>query len=142
MLSALSLDQLSTSRASNEAVANSGSDSRLSLLVSPSTSTSSEQFSPSQALLVSSINEPDIEGCYLTVPLQGKSSTPQFFPSNMKKIANCDQSYSILDASQISWDISLIKSESPKVAMELSASESTWSPKQTSSQQPDARLGP
>ncbi|KAJ0023353.1 hypothetical protein NQD34_003252 [Periophthalmus magnuspinnatus] len=140
LLSALSLDQLSTSRVSNEYVANSGSNTRLSILASLSTSL--EPISPSPVLSVSSINEPDTDVCYLNVPLQGKSSTPQLFLTKQEKTTSCDRSYSDLVGSQISWDVSIIKSESPKVTMELSASESAWSPKQPPSQQPDPRLSP
>ncbi|KAJ0068849.1 hypothetical protein NL108_012091 [Boleophthalmus pectinirostris] len=139
LLSALSLTQLSTSRVSNESVANNGSDMRLSILASLSTSL--EPISPSPVLSVSSINEPDPDGCYLNVPLQGKSSTPQLFLPK-QKTTGCDQSFTDLVGSQICWDVSIIKSESPKITMEPSASELAWSPKQPSLQEPDPRLSP
>ncbi|KAK7898973.1 hypothetical protein WMY93_019826 [Mugilogobius chulae] len=128
-------NQLSTSRVSNDSLANNnGSDTRLSILASLSTSL--EPISPSQVFSVSSINEPDTDICYLAVPPQGKSSTPQLFLPK-QKIAGCDQSFLDLVGSQISWDVSIIKSENPKVTLELSATESSWSPKPSSSQEPD-----
>lgn len=135
LLSTFSMDQLSMSRVSNEAVANDGPDTRLSILASLCTSLDS--ISPSQALSVSGMNSQDTDSCYLAVPLQGKSSTPQMFLQKPMKVACCDQSYSDLVGSQITWDVSLIKSEgsSPKVSMELSASESAWSPKLPSTDQ-------
>lgn len=126
--SALSLEQLSTSRASNEAEAD-GSDARLS--VRASLCLSLDPISPSEAFTTSSFNIQDTDNCYLLVPSQGKFSTPQVFLQKQQKAACFDQSYSDLTATQISWDVSLIKSDgkSPKPCMESSALEQTWSPK-------------
>lgn len=136
LLAALSLDQLSTSRMSNESVAIDVSDARLSILASLCTSL--DPMSPSQALSISNMNDPDVDAAgYLTVPMQGKSSTPQLLVPNQKKPSVCDQSYTDLNGLQISWDVSIIKSESPKVTTNLSAFDS---PKPT--QQSQSVLSP
>lgn len=125
LLSALSLEQLSISRVSNDTVAD-GSDGRLSILAS--LCLSSDPNSPSQAFSINSLNTQETDNCHLAVPLQGKSSTPHMLLQKPKEAA-CDQSYS--DLTQMAWDVSLIKPESnsPKTCMESSALEQTWSPK-------------
>ncbi len=124
LLSALSLEQLSTSRASNDTVADK-SDTRLSILAS--LCLSSDCISPSQAFSVSSSNAQETDN-YLAVPLQGNSSTPCICLQKQKKAVCLDQLYT---ASQMSWDVSLIKPESnsPKPRMESSALEQESSPK-------------
>lgn len=142
LLSALSLEQLSTSRTSNDAEAD-GSDTRLSVLAS--LCLSSDPISPSQAFPMGSVNSQDTDNCYLAVPLQGKSSTPQILLQKQQKKAACfDQLYSDVAASQMSWDVSLIKPESnsPKPYMESSGLEQTWSPKPPSTQYSLAEVSP
>ncbi|KAM7402577.1 hypothetical protein PAMP_017801 [Pampus punctatissimus] len=139
LLSALSLEQLSTSRASNDTVAD-GSNARLSILAS--LCLPSDPISPSQVFSLNSLNPQETDGCHLAVPLQGKSSTPQVLLHKRKQDACFDQSYSDLAASQMSWDVSLIKSESPKLCMELSTQEPTWSPKLQSKQRSPAEVSP
>lgn len=140
LLSALSLE-LSTSRASNEAEAD-GSDARLSIRASLCLSL--DPISPSQAFSMSSFNTQETDNCYLVVPLQGKFSTPQVFLPKQQKAACFDQSYSDLTATQISWDVSLIKPDgnSPKPCMESSTLEQTWSPKLQFSQHSLAEVSP
>lgn len=126
LLSALSLEQLSASRLSNDTVAD-GSDARLSILAS--LCLPSDPISPSPVFSLNSLNPQETDSCHLAVPLQGKSSTPQTLLHKQKKATCFDQSYSDLAASQMSWDVSLIKSESPKPCMESSTQEPVWSPK-------------
>ena len=139
LLSALSLEQLSTSKASNDTVAD-GSDSRKSVLAS--LCLSSDTISPCQGFSLYSSNAQEPDGCSLSVPLQGKFSTPHILVQKPKSSACFDQSYSDLTASQISWDVSLIKPESnsPSFNMESSTREQTWSPKQQ--QQPSLEVSP
>lgn len=141
LLSALSLEQLSTSRASNNTGAD-GSEARLSILAS--LCLSSDPISPSQAFSMNSLNVQETDNCHLAVPLQGKSSTPHMLLQKQKTTACFDQSYSDLTASQMSWDVSLIKPESnsPKPCMESSTLEQTWSPKQQSTQPSRAEVSP
>lgn len=140
LLSALSLEQLSISRVSNDTVAD-GSDSKLSVLAS--LCLSSDPISPSLASTMKNLNTQETDTCHLAVPLQGKSSTPHMLFQRQKKAACFDQSDSDLTASQMSWDVSLIKSEnSPKPGMESSALESTWSPKPPSTQHSLAEVSP
>lgn len=141
LLSALSLEQLSTSRVSNDTVAD-GSDARLSILAS--FCLSSDVGSPSQAYSMSSLNTQDTDNCHLVVPLQGMSSTPQVLLQKPKGAAFFDQLNNDLTASQMSWDVSLIKPESnsPKLFVESSALEQTWSPKPQTSQHSDAEVSP
>lgn len=141
LLSALSLEQLSTSRVSNETVAD-GSDARLSTLAV--LCLSSDPIPSPQAILMNSLNTQETDNCNLAVPLQGKSSTPYILLQKQKKAACFDQSFSDLTSSQMSWDVSLIKSEnnSPKPCIESSALESTWSPKPPSTQHSLAELSP
>ncbi|KAF1391188.1 hypothetical protein PFLUV_G00039330 [Perca fluviatilis] len=139
LLSALLLHQLSTSRASNDTMAN-GSDTRLSVA---SLCLSSEPVSPSETFSMNNLSAQENGNCHLAVPLQGKSSTPQMPLQKQKKPACFDHSYSDLTASQMSWDVSLIKSEnSPKPGMESSALEATWSPKLQSTQHSLAEVSP
>lgn len=140
LLSALSLEQLSTSRASNDTLAD-GSDARLSILAS--LCLSSDPISSPQVFSVNSLNTQETENCQLTVPLQGKSSTPYIVLQKRKPTACFDQSCPDLGASQMSWDVSLIKSESnsPKPCMESSALEST-SPKPESAKHSPAEVSP
>lgn len=141
LLSALSLEQLSTSRVSNDTVAD-GSDARLSILAS--FCLSSDVGSPSQAYSMSGLNAQDTDNCHLVVPLQGMSSTPQVLLQKPKGAAFFDQLNNDLSASQMSWDVSLIKPESnsPKLFVESSAMEQTWSPKPQTSQHSDAEVSP
>lgn len=139
LLSALSLEQLSTSRASNDTAAD-GSDARLSILAS--LCKPSDPLSPSQVSSLNSLNPQETDSHHLVVPLQGMSSTPHILLPKQK--STCfDQSYSDFAASQISWDVSLIKSESPKPYMELSTQEPMWSPKlKQSTQHSPAEVSP
>lgn len=122
LLSALSVEQLSTSRTSNDEVCD-GSDARLSILASlcPSVDT----LSP---LLTSTMNPMSFS--LLAVSLQGKSSTPHLPLQNRKPCYSFDEFYSDVMASHISWDFSVVTPEnnSPKTCMELSALKSVWSP--------------
>ncbi|XP_028431510.1 uncharacterized protein LOC114554106 [Perca flavescens] len=139
LLSALLLHQLSTSRASNDTMAD-GSDTRVSVA---SLCMSSEPISPSETFSMNNLSAQETGNCHLAVPLQGKSSTPQVPLQKQKKPACFDHSYSDLTASQMSWDVSLIKSEnSPKPGMESSALEATWSPKLQSTQHSLAEVSP
>lgn len=137
LLSALSLEQLSTSRVLNDTVADR-SDSRLSILAS--LCLSSDSISPSQAFSMSSLNTQDTDN-YLAVPLQGNSSTPHLQLQKQKKAACFDQLY---NASQMSWDVSLIKPESssPKPCIESSAVEQTLSPKPKSTHHSLSEVSP
>lgn len=140
-LSALSVEQLSTSRISNDAVAD-GSDARLSVLAS--FCLSSDVSSPSQAYSMSSFNAQDTDNCHLAVPLQGMASTPQVLLQKHKGPTFFDQPNNDLTASQMSWDVSLIRPESnsPKPFMESSVVEQTWSPKPQTSQHSRAEVSP
>lgn len=133
----LSPEQLPTSRASNETVAE-GSDPKLSTL--SSLYLSSEAISPSLSF---SYNK-EIDNYRLAVPLQGKSSTPHMFLQKQKKPACFDQSYSDLSASQMSWEVSLIRpdSNSPRSCMESSALEQAWSPNTPTTQHPLPEVSP
>lgn len=123
--SALSLEQLSTSRVSNDTAAD-GSDCRPS--IPALLSLSSDPISPSLGSSMPTMTTQGT-GCHLAVPLQGKSSTPQVLFRRQEKAAGFDRSYGDLTASQMSWDVSLIKSDnSPKLGLESSALDSTWSP--------------
>ncbi|KAF7655597.1 hypothetical protein LDENG_00054020 [Lucifuga dentata] len=128
LLSALSLEQLSTSRASNDMVSD-GSDARLSVLVS--LCQSADTLSPLQTFSVNSLSFQESQTSQLAVPLQGKSSTPHPLLQNHKWHDSSDEFYSDVMASQVSWDVSVIKPEnnSPKPSMDLSVSESNLSPK-------------
>lgn len=136
LLSALSLEQLSTSRLSNEMAADV-SDARLSTLALRSIS--SDPIPSPQAI---STNNQDT--CHLTVPLPGKSSTPYMFQRKQEKAVCSNQSFSEFTTPQISWDVSLIKSESnsPKPCIDSSALESTWSPKPQSTKHSLAEVSP
>lgn len=141
LLSALSLEQLSTTRASNDTVAD-GSDAKQSILAS--LCLSSDAISPSQAFSMSSLNIQEASNCHLAVPLQGKSSTPFMLLQKQKNAACFDQLYCDLPAFQMSWDVSLIKPESnsPKPNMESSALEQTSSPKPSTTQHSVAEVSP
>lgn len=138
LLSALSLEQLSTSRASNA----DGSDATLSLQASLCLSL--DPTSPSQALSFSIFNTQEVENCYLTVPLQGKFSTPEVYLQKQKKDACFEQMYSELNPTRMSWDVSLIKAESnsPKLCTESSAPELMWSPSRQPSRHSLAEVSP
>ncbi|KAK2914619.1 hypothetical protein Q8A73_005213 [Channa argus] len=135
LLSALSQEQLSTSRASNDTVAD-GSNATLSILAS--LCSSSDPITSPQAFSMNSLNTQDTDNCHLAVLLQGNSSTPYLHTEKQKKAPPFDQSCNDLCASQMSWDVSLIKyeSNSPKPCMEFSVPESTWSPKPESTKYP------
>ncbi|XP_075953090.1 uncharacterized protein LOC142955459 [Anarhichas minor] len=138
--SALLLEQLSTSRASNDMTAD-GSDPRLSILAS--LCLSSDPISPSPAFSMRNLNTQETHNCHLAVPLQANSSTPHVLLGKPKKAAGFDRSYGDLTASEMSWDVSLIKSEnSPKPCLESSALEATWSPKPQSTQHSLAEASP
>ncbi|KAM3620836.1 uncharacterized protein V6R79_002702 [Siganus canaliculatus] len=141
LLSALSLDQLSTPRAPNDQEAD-GSDARLSILAS--LCLPSDPISPLQTFLMSSFNKSEADNCHLAVPLQGKSSTPHVLLQKQRQDACLDQLYFDLTAVQMSWDVSLIKSDSnsPKPGMESNALENTWSPRLLSPQPPVADISP
>lgn len=138
LLSALSLEQLSTSRV----LKGDGSDATLSLQASLCLSLDS--ISPSQALSFSILNTQDVENCYLTVPLQGKFSTPEVYLQKQKKDACFEQMYSELNPTRMSWDVSLIKPESnsPKLCVESSTQEQMWSPNSQHSQHSQAEVSP
>lgn len=138
LLSALSLEQLSTSRASKA----DGSNATLSLQASLCLSL--DPTSPSQALSFSIFNTQEVENCYLTVPLQGKFSTPEMYLQKQKKDACFEQMYSELNPTRMSWDVSLIKPESssPKLCTESSAQEQMWSPSRQCSQHSLAEVSP
>lgn len=127
LLSALSLEQLSASRVSNDTTAD-GSDTKLS--VGPPLCLSSDATSPCPGFSLSSLSTQEPDSGYLVVPLQGKSSTPHIILQKPKQAVCFDQSYSDLTASQISWDVSVIKSEgnSPRLHVESCTPEQTWSP--------------
>lgn len=127
----MSLEQLSISRVSNDTIADV-SDARLSILAS--LCLPPDPISPPQASLLNSLNPQDVDSCHLVVPLQGNSSTPHMLLHKQKQAACSDQSYNDLAASQMSWDVSLIKSESPKLYMESSIQQPIWSPKLQSTQ--------
>lgn len=137
LLSALSLEQLSTSRASKA----NGSDATLSLQASLCLSL--DPISPSQALSFI-FNTQEAENCYLTVPLQGKFSTPEVYLQKQKKDACFEQMYSELNPTQMSWDVSLIKPESnsPKPCTESSVQEQMLSPGRQPSQHSLAEVSP
>ncbi|KAG7494218.1 hypothetical protein JOB18_026300 [Solea senegalensis] len=141
LMSALSLEQLSTSRVSNEMVADR-SDAKTSSLAF--LCVSSDPVSSPQTTSMNNLNTQERDGCHLAVPLQGKSSTPCMLLQKQKKSTFFDQSYCDLTASQMSWDVSLIKSESnsPKPFTESSALEPTWSPNPQSMQLSVAGLSP
>lgn len=141
LLSALSLEQMSTSRISNDTAAD-GSDAKLS--IRNSLCLSLDPISPTLAFSTSGLNPQETEACYLAVPLQGKFSTPQVFLQKQKKASCFDQLYSDLTSTQMCWDVSLIKPESnsPKPSMESSALEQLWSPKLQSLPQPRAEISP
>lgn len=124
--SSLSLE-LSTSRPLNETFAD-GYEAKLSFQAS--LHMSSEAISGSPAPSQSDLNAQQTNHGHLAIPLQGKSSTPYILPQKQKKAAFFDPSSSDLTAPQMSWDVSLITSESnsPKQYMELSAVELTRSP--------------
>lgn len=140
LLSALSLEQMSTSRILNDTDAD-GSDAKLSrnflwLSLDP--------ISPTQAFSTSGLNPQDTDTGYLSVPLQGKFSTPQVPLQNQKKTPCFDQLYSDLTTTQMCWDVSLIKPESnsPKPSLESNALEQLWSPKLQPVPQPQSELSP
>lgn len=139
--SAMSMEQLSTSRASNDTLAD-GSDSKLSILAA--LCAASDPISPSPASSLSGLNAQETDNCHLAVPLQGKSSTPYILLPKQKKAACFDQSYSDFATSQMSWDVSLIKSEtsSPKLCMESNALEQVCSPKPQSTKHSQAEVSP
>lgn len=141
LLSALSLEQLSASRTSNDGEAN-GSDARLSIRASLCLSL--DPISPPQAFSISSLNTRETDNYYLAVPLQGRFSTPQVLLQKQKTAACFDQLYSELSVSQMSWDVSLIKPESnsPKPCIESSAVEQPWSPNPQSTQHSHADVSP
>lgn len=143
LLSALSLEQLSTSRILNDTEAD-GSDAKLSLSIRNSLCLSLDPISPTQAFSTSGLNPQDTDPCYLSVPLQGKFSTPQVPLQKQKKTPCFDQLYSDLTTTQMCWDVSLIKPESnsPKPSMESNALEQLWSPKLQSVQQSRAEMSP
>ncbi|XP_070405279.1 uncharacterized protein [Nothobranchius furzeri] len=130
LLSALSLEYLSLSRASNEAVANR-SEGRVSILASLCLST--DLLSPCRgfSFLGSGSNTQEADGCTLTVPMQGKFSTPIVTVPNSKPAGFFDRSNGDLTSLQISWDVSVIKAESnsPRCFVDSSVQQQTWSPK-------------
>ncbi|CAJ1051805.1 uncharacterized protein si:ch73-303b9.1 [Xyrichtys novacula] len=138
-MSALSLEQLSTSKASSDTTAE-GFDPRLSILAS--LGLPADSISPSQASSWNNTQETD--NCHLAVPLQGKSSTPYMLLQKKKEPACFDQSYTEFASSQISWDVSYIKPESnsPKLFVESSALEQMRSPKPQSTQHSLAETSP
>lgn len=141
LLSALLLEQMSTSRISNDAEAD-GSDAKLS--IRNSLCLSLDTISPTLAFSTSGLNPQETDACYLSVPLQGKFSTPQVLLQKQKKSTGFDQLYSDLTATQMCWDVSLIKPEgnSPKPSLESSALEQLWSPKLQSVPQLRAEMSP
>lgn len=141
LLSALLLEQMSTSRLSNDAEAD-GSDAKLS--IRNSLCLSLDTISPTPAFSTSGLNPQETDACYLSVPLQGKFSTPQVLLQKQKKSMCFDQLYSDLTATQMCWDVSLIKPEgnSPKPNLESSALEQLWSPKLQSVPQSQAEVSP
>lgn len=128
LLSALSLEQPSGWKSSNGAVTDR-SESRAS--VPSSLCLSMDIISPCRDFLFHNSNMQEPDNGHLTVPSQGKSSTPNMLVQKPRKTPSFDQSYSDLTASQISWDVSLIKAEnsSPRFFVDSSAQEQTWSPK-------------
>ncbi|XP_024238179.1 uncharacterized protein si:ch73-303b9.1 [Oncorhynchus tshawytscha] len=87
--------------------------------------------SPSQAMNLNSKEATQTPG--LTIPVESKSSTPaeQVLLQKPKLACPLDLSYIDLTASQVAWEVSLIKPEtnSPKPILESSTLETTWSPK-------------
>lgn len=143
LLSALSLEQMSTSRLLNDAEAD-GSDAKLSLSIRNSLCLSLDPITPTQAFSMSGLNPQDTDTGFLSVPLLGKFSTPQVPLQNQKKTPCFDQLYSDLTTTQMCWDVSLIKPESnsPKPSVEWNALEQVWSPKLQSVPQPQAERSP
>lgn len=125
--SAVSLEQMSTSRAPSEAEAD-GPNAKLSIRAS--FCLLSDPVSPPQAFSTSSFNTQETANYHLAVPLQKRFSTPNMLLQRQNKSACFDQSYGDLNATQMSWDVSLIKREGnrPKPYMESSTLEQTWSP--------------
>lgn len=73
--------------------------------------------SPFRSFSLNVRNLPDADSYHLNVPLQGKSSTPQVLPPvTLKPTAT---------GLDLSWDVSMIKSDSPRLELEQA-----WSPKQ------------
>lgn len=131
------MSALSTSRVSNDT---DGFDPRLPVLAS--LGLSADATSPSQSFIVN--NPQETVYCHLAVPLQRTSSTPQMLLQNQKEAFCFDQSYVGFASPQMSWDVSLIKTEgkSPRSYMESSALEKTRSPKQQSGQNSVAEGSP
>uniref|UniRef100_A0A087X6L5 Uncharacterized protein n=1 Tax=Poecilia formosa TaxID=48698 RepID=A0A087X6L5_POEFO len=127
-LSASSLDQLSTSKPSNAAGAD-GFDGRSSILAS--LCLSSDAISPSVGFLPCGFNMKEADCCNLSISPQGKFSTPRVLSKEPRNSVCFDQSHAFLSASQVSLDVSVIKSESnsPRFFIESGTQEQTWSPK-------------
>ncbi|MEQ2230058.1 hypothetical protein ILYODFUR_025289 [Ilyodon furcidens] len=136
LLSALSLEQLPTPKL----FSNTGGDGRPSILASLCLSL--DAFSPCGGFSPHDSNTQAVDNSNPTVPLQGKFSTPQVLVKKPPNATCFDQSYIDLTASQISWDVSLIKSESnsPRFLMETSTQEQTWSPKPQQHSLPEVSL--
>lgn len=130
LLTALSLEQMSTSRTSNDTEAD-GLDAKLCLSIRNSLCLSWDTISPTQVFSMSSLNPQDTDACYIAVPLMGKFSTPQVPLQKQNKTPCFDQLYSDLTTTQMCWDVSLIKPESnsPKPSMESNSLEQLCSPK-------------
>lgn len=128
LLSASSVEQPSVRRSSHGPLAD-GSENRASVPASLCLST--DIISPCPEFLFHCSNVQETDTGHLTVPSQGKSSTPNMAAQKPPNPPSFDRSYSDLTASQISWDVSLIKAEtsSPRFFMDSSAQEQTWSPK-------------
>ncbi|RVE72681.1 hypothetical protein OJAV_G00042830 [Oryzias javanicus] len=124
LLAALSLEQLSTSKVSYDPAAD-WSNSKASMLASLCLS---DIVSPCRGLPPHGHNTQEADDCdKLTVPIQGKISTPHILLQKPKNVTGIDQSYGDLTASQVSWDVSLIKAEnSPMFCVE--SQEQAWSP--------------
>lgn len=121
LLSALSLE-LCLSKSSNGTLADKSENGA-------SPCPSMDTFSPCQEFLFHISNVQETDNCHLTVPSQVKFSTPMLL-QRPKQATSFDQSYSDFTASQISWDVSLIKAEnSPKFFTDSRAQEPTLSPK-------------
>lgn len=105
------------------------------------------QASPSQQARspsLNAVNTPETLDGYLCVPLlHSMFSTPEVFLQKNQKALCFERVFRELDAGELSWDMSLIKPEgnSPKVCVDPSVLEQTWSPRLQLSLSAEESLG-